>query len=116
MSIDIEDFEERPSEELEEPSNAERVLRFLHENRDKAWKASTIAERSGVNENSISAVLNRLKKQDLVRHKGSYWAITDDTERLRHAYQFHRTTQRFDELYGEEDRDEWIEASERAGE
>ncbi|SFS74124.1 MarR family transcriptional regulator [Halostagnicola kamekurae] len=116
MSIDIEDFEERTSAELEEPSNAERVLRFLYENRDKAWKASTVAERANVNENSISAVLNRLKEQDLVRHKGSYWAITDDTERLRRAHQFHRTVQRFDELYGEEDREEWVEASERSNE
>ena len=60
MSIDIEDFEERAPEELEEPSNAERVLRFLYENRDTAWKAATIADRADVNENSISAVLNRL--------------------------------------------------------
>ncbi|MWV40519.1 Rrf2 family transcriptional regulator [Natrialba sp. INN-245] len=116
MSIDIEDFEERAPEELEEPSNAERVLRFLYENSDKAWKAATIAERADVNENSISTVLNRLKEQDLVRHKGSYWAITDDTERLRRAHQFHRTIQRFDDLYGEEDREEWIKASERANE
>ncbi|KDE57494.1 hypothetical protein EL22_11635 [Halostagnicola sp. A56] len=116
MSIDIEDFEEHTSAELEEPSNAERVLRYLYENRDKAWKASTVAERASVNENSISAVLNRLKEQDLVRHKGSYWAITDDTERLRRANQFHRTVQRFDELYGEEDREEWVEASERLNE
>ncbi|WP_312910895.1 MarR family transcriptional regulator [Natronosalvus caseinilyticus] len=116
MSIDIDEFEDRSSAELEEPSNAERVLRFLFENSDKAWKASTIAERADVNENSISAVLNRLKERDLVRHKGSYWAITDDTERLRRAHQFHRTVQRFDELYGEEDRDEWIEASDRASE
>ncbi|APX96725.1 MarR family transcriptional regulator [Natronorubrum daqingense] len=116
MSIDIEDFEVRSPKELEEPSNAERVLRFLYEHRDKAWKASTIAERSGVNKNSISAVLNRLKEQDLVRHKGSYWAITDDTERLRRAHQFHRTVQQFNELYGEEDRDEWTEASDQASE
>ncbi|WP_156184107.1 hypothetical protein [Halostagnicola sp. A56] len=32
MSIDIEDFEEHTSAELEEPSNAERVLRYLYEN------------------------------------------------------------------------------------
>ncbi|SER43397.1 MarR family transcriptional regulator [Natrinema salaciae] len=116
MSIDIEDFEERAPEEFEGPSNAERVLQFRYENREKAWKASTIADRADVNENSISTVLNRLKEQDLVRHKGSYWAITDDTERLRRAHQFYRTVQRFNELYGEEDRDQWTETSGRANE
>ncbi|ELY51102.1 HTH domain-containing protein [Natronococcus jeotgali] len=113
MSIDIDQFDERSSEELAELSNPEQVLKFLYENRDRAWKAKEIASRTGINENSIHPVLSRLEDRELVRHKGPYWAITDDTSRLRQAYDTHRVTQLFDDLYGEEDRDEWIEASEQ---
>lgn len=113
MSIDIDRFEERSPEELSELSNPERVLAFLYENRNRAWKATEIAKRTEVNENSIHPVLSRLEERGLVRHKGPYWAITDDEDRLWRAYDLHRTTEQFDDLYGEERRDEWIEASER---
>lgn len=116
MSIDIDRFDERSPEELAELSNPEQVLTFLYENRDRAWKAAEIARRTDVNENSIHPVLARLEDQKLVRHKGPYWAITDDMDRLRHAYDMHRATRLFDDLYGEEDRAEWIEASEQATE
>jgi Mn-dependent DtxR family transcriptional regulator len=116
MSIDIDRFEKGDPEELAEVSNPERVIAFLFENDDRAWKATEIARRTEVNENSIHPVLSRLEKRGLVRHKGPYWAITDDTDRLRRAYDLHRVIRLFDDLYGEEDRDEWIEASDRATE
>ncbi|QLK26891.1 MarR family transcriptional regulator [Natrinema zhouii] len=109
MSIDIDRFNERSEEELEEMSNPERVLVFLFENDDRAWKATAIADRTDINRNSINTVLARLEERDLVRHKGSYWAITDDTERLRKAYDIHRANRLFNELYGAEDREEWVE-------
>ncbi|WP_290819500.1 MarR family transcriptional regulator [Halovivax sp.] len=113
MSIDIDRFDESSPEELGGLSNAELVLRFRYHNRDRAWKAREIARRTEVNENSIHPVLSRLEERELVRHKGPYWAITDDLDRLRRAYDTHGTMERFDDLYGEEDPDEWIEASER---
>lgn len=116
MSIDITQFNERSPEELEEISNPELVLRFLWENREQAWKAKEITRRTEINENSIHPVLSRLADRGLVRHKGAYWAITDDRERLRQAYDIHRANRLFTDLYGEEDRDEWIEASEHASE
>ena len=112
MSIDIDKFDERSPGELDELSNAERVIRFLYANRDKAWKAKEIARQAGVNENSIHPVLTRLEGRELVRHKGAYWAITNDLDRLRQAYDVHRATRLFNDLYGEEDRDEWVDASE----
>ncbi|WP_247729913.1 MarR family transcriptional regulator [Halovivax limisalsi] len=112
MSIDIDRFEEGSPDELRELSNPERVLRFLYGNRERAWKASEIAARTSVSENSIHPVLSRLEDRELVRHKGPYWAITDDLDRLRRAYDTHRVTQLFDDLYGSEDRDEWVSASE----
>lgn len=116
MSIDIDRFEEESPDELSELSNPERVLRFLYEHRDRAWKAAEIAGRTDVNENSIHPVLSRLEDRGLVRHKGAYWAITDDLDRLRRAYDVHRATHLFDDLYGEEKRDEWVEASDRVDE
>ncbi|ADD03719.1 HTH domain protein [Natrialba magadii ATCC 43099] len=116
MSIDINQFNERSPEELEELSNPELVLRFLWENRDRAWKAKEISRRTEINENSIHPVLSRLEDRGLVRHKGAYWALTDDLERLRQAYDVHRANQLFNDLYGAENRDEWIEASENGTE
>ena len=111
MSIDIRDFEERTADELAEVSNPERVLAFLATYSDRAWKATEIARRSGVNEHSIHSVLSRLEDRSLVRHKGPFWAITDDEERLHRAYDIHRITQLFNDLLGEEDPAEWLEAA-----
>lgn len=108
MTIDIETFETTPEEELRELSNPERVLQFLVANDDKAFKAVEIAERTGVNENSISTVLSRLAERELVRHKGEYWAIGHE-ERLQSFGQYRRATERLNDRYGEENKDEWRE-------
>ncbi len=109
MSIDIDRFEDEDPEEWSEPTNAERILAFLATNDDRAWQPSAIAERTGVKRGSVGAVLSRLHEKGLVRHKGEYWAITDDRERLRAAVDLHRITDRLDERYGSEDRSEWLE-------
>lgn len=108
MSIDIETFENTPEEELREMSNPEKVLQFLLTNDDRAFKAAEIADRTDVNENSISTVLGRLEDRGLVRHKGEYWAI-GDAERIRSFGRYRRATERLNERYGPEDRDEWRE-------
>lgn len=109
MSIDIDEFENKDGDELEEPTNAERVIRFLAQNDDKAFQPATIAHEAGVERNSISAVLNRLEDRGLVRHKASYWAVTDDRDRLSQARTFSSTTRSLNEKLGEEDPDEWQE-------
>ena len=108
MAIDIETFENTPEKELRELSNPEKVLQFLLANDDKAFKASEIAAGADVNENSISTVLGRLEDRDLVRHKGEYWAI-GDVDRIRSFEQYRRATERLNERYGVEDREEWLE-------
>lgn len=108
MSIDIERFEDEDSEALDEPTNAERVLTFLAQHDDRAWKQSEIAERTGVKRGSIGPVLGRLHRQDLVRHRGEYWAITDDRERLRSAVDLHRVTERLDDRFGVERKSDWV--------
>ncbi|ELY42957.1 hypothetical protein [Natronorubrum tibetense] len=106
MSIDIETFEETPEEELRDLSNPEKVLQFLLTNDDKAFKAAEIAARTDINENSIHTVLGRLEERDLVRHKGEYWAI-GDRDRIRSFGRYRRATERLNEQYGTEDKEEW---------
>lgn len=50
MPISIDEFESRDPEAPE--TNAERVVRFLARNRDKAYRAIEIAEATGISENS----------------------------------------------------------------
>jgi len=101
-TIDIEAFENADADEFEERNDTERIVLFLDENDDRAWKAATIADQLGLDTDAVSAILSRLKERDLVRHKRPYWAITDDEERLRAAYRLHQHHERADEQYGEE--------------
>ena len=106
MPIDIDTFTEASTEELSGITNAEKVIRFLYQNRDKAFTPSEIAEGTGVKKTSISTVLRRLEERELVQHKGDYWALGDE-ERVRDAYRFHQTMDDLDERFGAEDIDEW---------
>jgi DNA-binding IclR family transcriptional regulator len=109
MSIDIDEFETKSEEELAGATNAERVLRFLAANDDRAFEPGTIAQEAGVARNSVGSVLARLEERELVRHKASYWAITDDRERLRSAAALESTTAALNDRLGEEDPEEWGE-------
>lgn len=108
MPIDIDTFERESTFEGDEPTNAERILGFLRENDDKAWTRSEIADRTELDENVVSSVLNRLKQRNLVRHKSPYWAIGDE-RRVRGAYDFSDTLTALNEQFGEEDMEEWRE-------
>lgn len=108
MPIDIETFDEASDEELTETTNAEKAVRFLVQNNDKAFTPAEIAKGAGVKKSSISTVLRRLEKRDLVQHKGDYWAIGDE-ERVRDAFRFHQTMEDLNERLGEEDMDDWRE-------
>lgn len=101
-TIDIEEFENAGSDDFEERNDTERIVLFLDEHDDRAWKAAMIAERLGLDTDAVSAILSRLKERGLVRHKRPYWAITDDEERLRAAYRLHQHYETADEQYGEE--------------
>ncbi len=109
MPISIDEFESHDPERRE--TNAERVVRFLAKNRDKAYKAIEIAEATGVDENSIHTVLNRLEDRGLVRHRQPYWAIRD-IEELQDAMVFSSTAEFLDETLGPESREEWLRAAE----
>lgn len=110
MPIDIETFEERTEERPGGGrSQPERVLAFLAENADSAYRPNEIAQAVDIPNNSIHPVLKRLEDRDLVRHKGTYWAITDDRDRLQALSQYTIATTSMNKLYGEEDPEEWAE-------
>lgn len=106
-SIDISEFESAESDEFGEESPTERIVEFLANRDDRAWKAATVAERTGIDAETVSSLLSRLKGRGLVRHKSPYWAITDDEERLAAVRRTHEATVRYDEQFGEEDESEW---------
>lgn len=107
MPISIDEFESHQEPRI---TNAERVIRFLVRNRDRAFKASEIADETGVSQNSIHPILHRLRERGLVRHREPYWAV-GDLEAVRDAMLLHSTTTLDDEL-GPESRDEWLAAAE----
>jgi Mn-dependent DtxR family transcriptional regulator len=94
MPISIDEFEsgEIPTDEQSVPL---RVAVYLHEHADQAFTRSEIAGAIDADPNTVGTALSRLKQAELVRHRGTYWAITEDTERLRAAYDLHEATERY---------------------
>ncbi|QZP39547.1 MarR family transcriptional regulator [Halobaculum magnesiiphilum] len=105
-TIDIDEFEDADPDEFEGRTDTERIVLFLDENDDRAWKAATIAAELELDTDAVSAILSRLKERGLVRHKRPYWAITDDEERLQAAYRLHEHHETAAEQYGEEQLEE----------
>jgi predicted transcriptional regulator len=109
MSIDRETFENASEESLEELSVPDQVLGFLATHAERAFKSREIASRIEVDNGAVSTALTRLKDRDLVEHKATYWAVTDDRERLEAYGGYERATALFNQQLGEEDRDAWRE-------
>lgn len=107
MSIDRDTFERSTADELSGLSSTDHVLGFLAANDDRAFKATEIAARTNLDESIVSTALTRLKRRELVEHKGTYWAITSDEERLERHDGYARATKLFNEQFGVEDRDAW---------
>jgi len=101
-AIDIDEFEDADPDELEERTDTERIVLFLDDHDDRAWKAATVADRLDLETDAVSAILSRLKERGLVRHKRPYWAITDDEERLQSASRLHRHHETADDQHGTE--------------
>ncbi|QLG61081.1 winged helix-turn-helix domain-containing protein [Halorarum salinum] len=108
MPIDIETFDHRSASAAGE-THAQQIVRFLARNDDSAFERREIAEATGIDPNSVSAVLSRLKERGLVRHKPPYWAI-GDRERIATASDFSRSLEALNEQLGAEEMDEWRSA------
>lgn len=109
MPISIDEFESGsvPTER----SVPERVVAFLVSNDDRAFTRSEIATALDADPNAVGTALSRLKSRDLVRHRGQYWAITDDESRLGASYDLHSITAALDEGDGGIDPDAWDDAA-----
>lgn len=110
MPISIDEFEgdRTPNPDL---STAERIVAFLAENDDRAFTRGEIASALDADPNTVGTNLSRLKKRELVRHRGRYWAVTDDRERLSDAYNVHALTEHLNELDGGIDAEAWAETA-----
>jgi len=107
MSIDRDTFKNTSEDELADLSVPDQVLGFLAANKDRAFKAREIATQIGVDEGAVSTALSRLKDRDLVEHKATYWAVTDDAERLEAYSGYERATTLFNDQLSEEDKESW---------
>ena len=109
MPVSIDEFE---SGDLPHgPSVPEQVVTYLYANRDKAFTRAEIATAIDADPNTVGTALSRLKERELVRHRGEYWAITDDDGRVAAAYDLHSATDRLDAQDGGIDPDEWEAAA-----
>ncbi|PSQ31164.1 hypothetical protein BRD16_03265 [Halobacteriales archaeon SW_6_65_46] len=109
MPVSIDEFEsdELPSEQ----SVPSQVVAFLHSHANKAFTRGEIATEVDANPNAVGTALSRLKHRSLVRHRGNYWAITDDDERVQSAYDLAAATARLNAEDGGIDPGAWKEAA-----
>lgn len=63
---------------VEPGTNAHRVLEFLLEHGDQAFKQGEIAAETDVPRGSMSVVLRRLEERGLVSHKREWWTVAAD--------------------------------------
>lgn len=105
MPVSIDEFE---SGDLPQgPSGPEEVVTYLYSHRNQAFTRSEIASAIGEDPNTVGTALTRLKDRNLVRHKGVYWAVTDDEERIAAAYDLHTASERLDEADGGINAEDW---------
>lgn len=109
MSIDRETFENTREDELAGLSVPDQVLGFLAAHEDRAFEAQEIASQTGIEKGAVSTALSRLKGRDLVEHKATYWAVTDDADRLEGYSGYERATALFNDQLGAEEKETWRE-------
>ena len=107
MPIDRETFENASEDELADLSVPDEVLGFLAAHDDRAFKAREIASQTDIDEGAVSTALSRLKDRGLVEHKATYWAVTDDTDRLEGYSGYERATALFNDQLGAEEAEAW---------
>lgn len=80
MPVDFDEYTESENYDhwLQPGSNAHTILSFLAEYPDQGFTPTEIHAEVEIPMGSIGPTLQRLEERDLVRHKGSYWAIAQD--------------------------------------
>lgn len=113
MPISTDEFERFPEKALDltEGSNSHRVLMFLAEHPDQAFRQSELIDGAKVKPGSIGPVLARLEANDLVKHRGKYWTIGDD-DRLASVAAMGHTFATVEDRFPAENMDEWLQHAE----
>lgn len=113
MPITTDEFNHLPEGalDLSEGSNAQRILTFLSEHPETAFRQHEIIDGTDVTTGSVGPVLSHLEKRDLVRHKGKYWTLGDDDRLASYAAMAHTFATGADR-FPEEDMDEWLQHAE----
>lgn len=111
MPIDSTEFEEMEEGSdgvpMCERADARRIIAFLLNNLDHAYRPVEIAEATEIEETRTGVILERLEEHDIVRYKGGYYTIDPDAlNRFRMMYQ---TMETIDKRYPREDKSEWDE-------
>ena len=79
MPVDFEAYDpSRGRLDLDEGTNAHRILSFLVDHADLGFTPKEIHEATGVARGSVGPTLRRLAEHGVVRHKGEYWAAVAD--------------------------------------
>ena len=107
MSIDRDRFDDADAAELAAFSATDRVLGFLETNADRAFEAPEIARRADLDRDAVTTALSRLERRDLVVNKATYWAVTDDDDRLHEHEGYERATALYNDRLGGEDPAAW---------
>jgi len=116
MPIDIDRFEQGSPEELQASgrTNAEEILSFLATHPNQAYTPKEIHEATDVARGSVGVVLSRLEEQELVRHRGEFWAISD-TEDIDKTLTAMATARAATDRFGGEDPDDWGPGADDSG-
>lgn len=102
-----------------EYSTAEAIIRHLADHDELAFTRQEIADAIDRNPNTVSTNLSRLKNRGFVEHRGNYWALTEDEERLEELAEKGSTRQSakagFDDetpfIKDEDEAEEWANAA-----
>lgn len=81
MPINADQLDDGPEElfTFGEGTQPYRILQFLFDHADQAYTQTEIHEETGINRSSVGVVLSRLEDRDLVKHRGKYWTVADDS-------------------------------------
>ncbi|WP_232819729.1 MarR family transcriptional regulator [Haloprofundus halophilus] len=64
-------------DEVSPQTLAERIVGFLHDRRDQAFRLTEIRDETRIKHGSICPTLSRLKERGIVEHRANYWTLSD---------------------------------------
>jgi hypothetical protein len=109
MSIDRHTFENTSEDELEELSVPDQILGFSAVTTIARSRPAKSPPRSASTRARSALRSRRLKHRGLVEHKATYWAVTDDAERLDGYSGYEKATALFSDQLGAEHKKSWHE-------